>query len=303
MKRGAFATPKDAADVRLPDFIAIGPPRTGTTWLYRALGAHVGLPRNTKETDFFSTHYARGIEWYGEFFRDCPRDLPIGEISPNYFAAPEAPERIACDIPECRIICTLRDPVDRLYSFYRLMRHNGWTRATMEELAESDTPAFEASRYAHHLARWRERFSPERVLVSLYDDLESAPQSFLDAICDFIGIAHITLAGSPLLGKRVNRVTRGPRIALFAEQAWRLRRWLEAREARAAISVLRKAGVWRFSFRGGGEFGPLDPALDRRLRERLRPEVEALEEMLGRDLSAWKTSPPPGDWRKIEAAV
>ena len=52
--------------------------------------------------------------------------------------------------------------------------------------------------------------------------------------------------------------------------------------------MLRKAGVWRFSFRGGGEFGPLDPALDRRLRERFRPEVEALEKMLGRDLSAWK---------------
>ena len=59
--------------------------------------------------------------------------------------------------------------------------------------------------------------------------------------------------------------------------------------------MLRKAGVWRFSFRGGGEFGPLDPALDRRLRERFRPEVEALEEMLGRDLSQWKK---PGGARR-----
>jgi hypothetical protein len=83
-------------------------------------------------------------------------------------------------------------------------------------------------------------------------------------------------------------VTRGPRIALLAEQAWRLRRWLQERKAGTAITMLRKAGVWRFSFRGGGEFGPLDPALDRRLRERFRPEVEALEKMLGRDLSAWK---------------
>ena len=56
----------------------------------------------------------------------------------------------------------------------------------------------------------------------------------------------------------------------------------------AAITILRKAGVWRFSFRGGGEFGPLDPALDRKLRERFLPEVEAIERMLGRDLSDWK---------------
>ena len=155
----------------------------------------------------------------------------MGEISPNYFAAPEAPERIASDIPGCRIICTLRDPVDRLYSFYRLMRHNGWTRATMAELAESVTPATEGSRYAHYLGRWRERFGAERVLVALYDDLESAPQHFLDTICGFIGIAPIPLAGSPLLGKRVNSVTRGPRVALLAEQAWRLRRWLQKHKA------------------------------------------------------------------------
>ena len=288
MKPGLAATPKQAAGVRLPDFIAIGPPRTGTTWLYRALGGQVGLPRDTKETDFFSAHYAKGMEWYLEFFRDCAAGLPMGEISPNYFAAPEALERIAKDIPGCRIICTLRDPVDRLYSFYRLMRHNGWTRATMEELAESATPATEASRYARYLARWRERFGVERVLVALYDDLERTPQRFLDTICGFIGIAPITLEGLPLLSKRVNSVTRGPRIALLAEQAWRLRRWLEARKAGVAITMLRKAGVWRFSFRGGGEFGPLDPALDRRLRERFRPEVEALEKMIGRDLSEWK---------------
>jgi hypothetical protein len=289
------ATPKQAADRRLPDFIAIGPPRTGTTWIYRALRGHVGLPRDTKETDFFSTYYAKGMEWYLEFFHDCVRGLPMGEISPNYFAAPEAPERIAKHIPGCRIICTLRDPVDRLYSFYRLMRHNGWTRATMAELAESATPATEGSRYSHYLASWRERFGSERVLVAFYDDLERAPQRFLDTICGFIGIAPIALEGSPLLGKRVNSVTRGPRIALLAEQAWRLRRWLEARNAGAVITMLRKAGVWSFSFRGGGEFGPLDPALDRRLRERFRPEVEMLEKMLGRDLSAWKK--PGGEGR------
>lgn len=274
--------------MRLPDFIAVGPPRTGTTWLYRALRGHTGLARGTKETDFFSVNYAKGLDWYADFFAECDPRQPAGELSPNYFAAPEAPERIARAIPGCRIICTLRDPVDRIYSFYRLMRHNGWTRASLEELIESDPSASSSNRYAFHLGRWRERFGDGRVLVALYDDLETDPQNFLDSICEFIGIAPIPLAESPLLTKRVNRVTQGPKIAALAEQAWRLHRWLEERGARRAITVLRKAGVWRFSFRGGGEFGPLDPALERKLRERFRPEVEALEEMLQRDLSAWK---------------
>ena len=290
------AKPNLVAGARLPDFIAVGPPRTGTTWLYRVLSGRVGLPRETKETDFFSDHYARGLEWYLDFFRDCQPELPIGEISPNYFAAPQAPQRIAVNIPGCRIICTLRDPVDRLYSFYRLMRHNGWTRLTMAEVAESCGQAVEAGRYVHYIRRWCELFGTGRVLVLLYDDLETAPQRFLDTFCEFIGIAPIALEGSPLLNKRVNSVTRGPRSALLAERAYKLQGWLEGRQANLTLALLRKAGVWRFSFRGGGEFGPLDYELDRRLRERFRPEVEALEAMLGRDLSAWKR---PGGVRRL----
>ena len=84
------AISRRAAAVRLPDFIGVGPQRTGTTWIYRALGGQVGLPRKTKETDFFSEHYAKGMEWYLQFFSDGAPNLPMGEISPNYFAAPLA---------------------------------------------------------------------------------------------------------------------------------------------------------------------------------------------------------------------
>jgi hypothetical protein len=276
----------------LPDFIAIGPQRTGTTWLYRVLAGHVGLPRKTKETDFFSEHYTKGMEWYLEFFRDCAPGLPMGELSPNYFAALLACERIAFHVPECRIICTLRDPVDRLYSFYRLMRHNGWTRATMEEFAESDTFATEANRYAHYLGRWRERFGAERVLVALYDDLESATQHFMDTICGFIGIAPASLENSPLLGKRVNSVTRGPRVALLAEQVWKLRRWLPEARRRACDHVAAQGWGMALQFSRRRRIRPAQSRPHRRLRERFRTEVEALEEMLGRDLSAWKLSSP-----------
>ncbi|HVN63485.1 MAG TPA: sulfotransferase domain-containing protein, partial [Candidatus Binataceae bacterium] len=75
---------------RLPDFIAVGPQRTGTTWLHKVLQGHTGLPRGIKETDFFLKNYSRGIDWYLEFFRGYPAELPIGEIDPNYFGTEEA---------------------------------------------------------------------------------------------------------------------------------------------------------------------------------------------------------------------
>ncbi|HUY38337.1 MAG TPA: sulfotransferase [Candidatus Binataceae bacterium] len=275
---------------RLPDFIAVGPPRTATTWLYRALKGHIGLPRDLKETDFFSNNYGRGIEWYAELFGDCAAGVPIGELSPNYFADADAPERIARHLGRCRIVVTLRDPVARAYSFYRLLRHNGWTRGSMLELVDEYEPLRESNRYAFHVARWQSRFGRENVYIALYDDLETSEQGFLDGICDFIGAGRISLQGSPLAARRVNSVTRGPRIAALAEKAYRLRRWLEGRNQRYLIGALGKAGLWRFSFRGGGEFGPLDAGVEAELRRRFEPEVEALEKLIGRDLASWKTA-------------
>ena len=43
----------------LPDFIGIGPARTGTTWLHEKLLEHVDLPRNIKETKYFERNHAR----------------------------------------------------------------------------------------------------------------------------------------------------------------------------------------------------------------------------------------------------
>ena len=114
-----------AEDLRLPDFIAVGPPRTGTSWLHRAIAANVGRPRGLKETKYFTENYDKGLDWYSAFFRDYPSDLRIAEICPQYFAFDEARERIRHHIPDCRIICTLRDPVERLYSHWRLVRRDG----------------------------------------------------------------------------------------------------------------------------------------------------------------------------------
>ena len=69
---------------RLPDFIAVGPPRTATTWLHEVLQGHVCLPADRKETDFFTRFYDRGLDWYADYFRHCEGGIPVGELSPMY---------------------------------------------------------------------------------------------------------------------------------------------------------------------------------------------------------------------------
>jgi Sulfotransferase domain len=272
---------------RLPDFIAVGPQRTGTTWMHQVLSGHAGLPAS-KETDFFTKNFERGLDWYLGFFRDCPPDLPMGEIDPNYFGDELAADRIGTMIPHCRILVTLRDPVDRAWSSYRTMRRDAWTRASFEQTVHQNRVIRESSRYAHHLANWREHFGADRVLVMLYDDLELDPQAYLNRICAFVGVARIAADGATAASERVNTVTRAPRSRKLAQSARNARDWMLMHRWNGALRMLEALGVWRFAFGGGEVFGDIDPEIDARLREQFRPEVEALETMLGRDLSAWK---------------
>jgi len=83
------------------------------------LRGHVGLPEQTKETHFFARNYGRGIDWYAKHYCHCAAEAVVGEICASYFENLQARERIHANMPGCKIICTLRDPVDRLYSYYK----------------------------------------------------------------------------------------------------------------------------------------------------------------------------------------
>jgi hypothetical protein len=64
--------------------------------------------------------------------------------------------------------------------------------------------------------------------------------------------------------------------------------WLEEKQAYATSNFLERSGYWRFSFGGGPKFPPLDPATEAHLHDLMRPEIDALERLINRDLSMWK---------------
>lgn len=276
--------------LRLPDFIGVGPPRTATTWLHEALRGRVGLPDHIKETDFFLWKYEKGLEWYAAQFSQCSPNLPMGEFSPMYFIDLEPRERIARHIPQCKIICTFRDPVERTYSHYRRMRQGGYYSGSFEECIEQRKDILEWSRYATYLKAWHTHFPKQNVLVLLQDDLKSNPQRFLDSACDFIGISRISLSASELRSKVVNDITVQPRNVRLARTARLLKERLRDYGLYAPVDLLKRLGLRNLFFGGGAEFEPIRPETKMRLREFYRPEIEALEEILGRDFSNWKYS-------------
>jgi hypothetical protein len=271
---------------RLPDFIGVGPGRTGTTWLHEVLVGRVNLPAGIKETDFFTTNYSKGIDWYAHHFRYADDLRPVGEVNP-YFGFPEAAERIAKHIPRCKIICTFRNPVERIYSAYKLWRHYTLTPDPLDEFLDKVPQIIEVTRYAKHLPDWRARFGADRVLVLLNDDLRTDPQGYLDRVCDFIGIVRYAVPAGAA-GELINSINDLPRFPRFARKARHFMHWLEEKQAYATLNSFERAGVWKFSFGGGPKFPSIDPSTATRLHELMRPEIDALESMIDRDLSMWK---------------
>jgi Sulfotransferase domain len=274
---------------RRPDFIAVGPPRTATTWFDKALRGHVGLPRGRKETDFFKRNYGRGLTWYLEYFRECPSDRPCGEICPTYFPLPEVRARMASHLPGVKVVVTLRDPVERAYSYYRMLRRYAWVKVGFEQAVEQREDIRDCNRYAYHLSEWQRLFGKEHVCVLLYDDLKASPQDYVDCFCDFISAPRVKLDDRIKLTDEVNGVGRAPRSKHLAQNARNLQIWLDDNDWWRTRDLLERWGVWRFCYGGGEQFPALDHRLDTRLRELFVPEVEQLEQLIGRDLSVWKT--------------
>jgi hypothetical protein len=177
----------------LPSFFVVGPPRTGTTWLHVVLSQCAWLSHPTKETRFFDKYFDRGLPWYRSHYKRANRGRAVGEVAPTYFASAKARERIAQVIPLAKIVCTFRDPVERVLSLYRLKRAYGWISWTLEDALWRDPELMDSSRYAAHLREWIRIFGEAQVMATVHEDMKTDPQGYLDRIVEFVGAAPVTL--------------------------------------------------------------------------------------------------------------
>ena len=273
----------------LPSFFVIGPPRTGTTWLYEILRDRALLPAPTKETRFFDTHFHRGIEWYRSHFPASPANQRVGEIAPTYFASTEAVERIATLLPHAKVVCVFRNPAERVISLYRLKRAYGLIPWTFEQAMARDPEMLESSRYATHLKAWQGALAADQVMAAVYEDLREDPQSFLNSVVDFIGIPRFKLTESQAQAVHSSEIMTHPRSFHRTRRASTMADWCKARKLDKLVAAVRNSPLRKLFLGGGPSFAELPHEVVLGLYKLFRPEVEELESMLNRDLSAWKS--------------
>ena len=190
--------------------IGIGPPRTGSTQLHRMLGPCSKISQ-TKELNFFGfqkeTSSEQLRENFGELFSHSSDEGHFfsTDISPIYFAQPGACHQLKLAYPQAKIICGIRNPVDRLISQYRhhYIKHemsiDQYLSVGLEMIDEEETdwwhPAtsFKQNLYVQNLKRWQSSFPNANVHFLMFDDFKARPAEIRDRLKTFLSKDDILL--------------------------------------------------------------------------------------------------------------
>lgn len=292
----------------LPNYIGIGAPKAGTTWLAACLAEHPEVfLAAVKETNFFDYTTIDGrLGEYEAHFNGSEGFNAVGEFCTRYLTSIRAPERIKILVPNVRLVVSLRNPIEQVNSHYwHFARQNfhQWNRANRslsidEALNSYPHRLLEPGLYAKHLGRWLQYFERDKILVLLYDDIQKYPERVLSSLYAFVGVKSDFIPLS--LRKRDLTVRQGtsPRSPAMARMHSVLYGMLNRRiyyplkaiiGPRRAVRIKDKLQVRQameqIFYRTGY------PALRLKTRERLRKffsdDVLRLELLLDRKLSHW----------------
>ena len=272
----------------LPNFLIIGAAKAGTTSLHHYLRQHPEVFMSPREPRYFARDGAdadspvvRTREAYEHLFDGATAKRAIGEASPQYLHHPSAPDEIAADLPDVRLIVSLRNPVDRAYSSYLGRLIAGGERRSANDALRPGSYDFDRSLYSAPLYRYFERFDRKRIKVILFDDLIRDARAVVRELFEFLEIdssAEVDVTAK-------HGAAAAPRSIPANVAFWK------------AVEAIR--AIVPRSMRGTGLAGrahsllqrrpePLSPDIRQRMLAAFRDDIVRTEALIERDLSGWK---------------
>src|SRR5690349_19572695 len=232
---------------RLPNLVVIGVPKSGTGSLFGWLSQHPDIcPGDEKEIGYFNHFNPRRhtgpvppLEEYARHFAHWTDERYAFEATPTYsYGGRPVIDAIRETLPGVRIVLTLRNPTDRLWSAYTFQRELGNLQMPFEEyLATCESRRRDGSDlvprdhfhglyigyYADYVPLWLDAFGDDlRVLFA--DDLRSDAPAVMAGLFGWLGIDDTVVSGLDLAPR--NR-TNHPRSVRAARVAYAVKRSAE----------------------------------------------------------------------------
>lgn len=283
---------------RMPTFIVVGAAKCGTTALHHYLDEHpqIYMPQVLKETNFFAYEgedsklisesegenlfRVKTIEEYQALFAGATNEMALGEVSPRYLESTVAAARMRQQIPEVKILVSLRDPSDRAFSGLLMQVRNSRQAFREDAPINLESHCVWVGLYHEKLKRYYEQFPRSQIRVMMFDDLRRDTPAFMSDVYRFVGV-DAALAPSTERRHNVGGLPKRP--------------WLNAILRRLSRSDTLKRTVPRSLIEVGQglrarNIGP-KPKLSAEERARLvdyyREDILRVQDLIDRDLSGW----------------
>lgn len=285
--------------MKLPHFLVIGAEKSGTTWLHARLGEHpdVFLPA-TKEIHFFNDlnsyhcelgNYAHGLDWYSRFFEPAGEHQIRGEVTPLYLPDSAAAERIKNDLPRCRLIAVLRNPIHRAYSHFWMAHNKQHLSESFAEVVRKRIPwIIDRGLYGSQIQRYLGHFPDEQLRVFDYEKEITEPVGFLNSVSDYVGLSRHQWPTDQ--GKRVFGSTQY-RFPWLAKNQSDLARWLRSsRLGFYFMDGMKKLGIVDRLRKGNSRkftYPPMDPLVRDELRDYYYNDIKLLARLTGLSFDHW----------------
>ena len=189
---------------RILDFIIAGTMKGGTSAAIKNLSQHKDISMVKNEIHFFDNknNYMKGLQWYKNNF-DYSKKM-VGDKAPDVMYDPSCLELLQIMNPHVKIILFLRNPIDRAYSHWKMLR----------DLFRNKLP-FEYCIYDEIKNRWGENrnskaifryhiaqrglyyqqienilkyFSKDNLLIIISEKIRTNPDEEHQKIFDFLGV-------------------------------------------------------------------------------------------------------------------
>lgn len=297
-----------ADKMKLPNFFLIGAPKCGTTSLAAWLSQHDQVFMCTpKEPFFFCTDIAaqraaRSWDEYIRLFDGAAGVRAVGEASTSYLRSRVAVPTILELLPGARFVVCLRNPVDMVASVHGQMvrgvrederdlaaalalepsRRRG-ERLPPSTQEPADLIYSETCALGSQLARLYEHVDRDRVHLVFMDDLRAEPRRVWRELQAFLGVdddqrTEFSVENARAMPRSVaaSRMLRG----LHRAKNWVLPGSSLGVGARLSRALERAPTA---------EETVMPSALRAQLARGFATEIDTLEQLTERDLSAWRT--------------
>jgi len=198
-----------------PNFFIVGAPKAGTTSLYEYLNNIPGIfMSEEKEPYFFRTKKVSDLttikkkieylslfekkEDYLSLFEKVKNEKIIGEGSTQYLSDPDSSNLIHQTVPHAKILISLRDPVERAFSHYLMIRNRNFITISFHEQLQKEinqnveisTPRIrlEAGLYFEDVKRFLSTFGKNQVKIIIFEEFVENKKNTLEEIFMFLGL-------------------------------------------------------------------------------------------------------------------